>query len=64
MFAEGAVALELLGQGGSANVTRSLDLETLGNLGTASEKRSQKSSGTGLERTLGVPTLPAHRVFK
>lgn len=37
VFAEGAVALRAA-LGGSANVTRSLDIEILGNLGTALER--------------------------
>lgn len=50
--------------GGSANVTLSLDPETLGNLGTALERKPQKPSGAELEKTPAVPTLQAQRVFK
>lgn len=50
--------------GGSTNVTGSLDLETIGNLGTILERRAQKPSGMELEMTLGIPTLGAQRVFK
>lgn len=42
VFAEGAVALELRWTG-SSRVTRSLDLETRGNLGTTLERRACSS---------------------